>query len=293
MSSLVLGTAQLGFQYGIANRTGQPDQTAADGIIQEAWQHGINTFDTAQGYGESEHVLGRAFFQSGCSGEALVISKIDPRIDHLDISAMNGALDRTIEALRVPRLFGILLHKEEMLLLWDKGLSKILHSFMASGRVLKAGVSVYSPEMALQALNTDGIDIVQLPTNILDRRFENAGVFQLADKKQKQIHIRSVFLQGLLLMSLERVPAKMAFAMPVLRRLEALSNELGLTRQEIALGYLKSELPNAHVIFGAETREQVAENVATWKKEMPRDLSRQLRVLFSNINDKILNPALW
>jgi len=293
MSSLVLGTAQLGFQYGIANRTGQPDQAAAYGIIHEAWKHGIKTFDTAQGYGESEQVLGRSLFQSGCSGEALIISKIDPRIDHLDISAMTETLDRTIEALKISRLFGILLHKEEMLLLWDKGLSKILHALVASGRVLKVGVSVYSPEMALQALNTDGIDMVQLPTNVLDRRFENAGVFRLADKKQKQIYIRSVFLQGLLLMSPEEIPAKMAFVKPVLRRLESLSNNLGLTKQEIALGYLRSELPNAQVIFGAETQKQVTENVTAWEKEMPRSLGRQVRELFADLSENILNPALW
>jgi len=55
-SHLVLGTAQLGLPYGIANQTGQPDQVVATAIIREAWNQGIREFDTAQGYGDSEQV---------------------------------------------------------------------------------------------------------------------------------------------------------------------------------------------------------------------------------------------
>lgn len=293
MDSLVLGTAQLGFKYGIANKIGQPAQAEADVIIREAWERGIRIFDTAQGYGESEHILGRALFKSGYSDKARVVSKIDPRIDHLNVAAVTGAINQSIEALKVPRLFGLLLHKEEMLALWDKGLSRILRSFVASGQTEKIGVSVYSPDMALKALNIEGIDIVQLPANMLDRRFENAGVFELAQKKQKHIYIRSIFLQGLLLMDIEDIPANMAFVVPVLEKLDSLSNDLGLTKREIAVGYVKEQFPNSHVIFGAETRNQVAENAIVWKKKIPRHLSFKVRQFFPDIDERILNPVLW
>ena len=40
---LVLGTAQLGMPYGIANRSGQPDASQARAIVEAAWEAGIRT----------------------------------------------------------------------------------------------------------------------------------------------------------------------------------------------------------------------------------------------------------
>ena len=290
---LVLGTAQLGLPYGIANKTGQPDQKMATNIVREAWKNGIREFDTAQGYGISEEVLGKAFFELGISSEAKFITKFDPNLDHLDTSVMAKSLDQSLQRLGVQSLFGIMLHREEMLSLWDKGLGKILQAFVSSGRVEKIGISVYSPDKATKALKAEGIDMVQLPTNILDRRFENAGVLKLADEQNKTIFIRSVFLQGLILMNPREIPEKMHFARPVVEEIESLANEFRLSRQELAIGYIKSKMPNAHVIFGAETPKQVTENVDAWKRNVPKNLIAHINILFKNVELRILNPALW
>ncbi len=290
---LVLGTAQFGSFYGIANKTGQPEQIAANAIIREAWENGISEFDTAQGYGTSEEVLGKALFELRITKEARIISKFDPSLNHLNAIALSNALDKSLRKLRVPYLFCMMLHREEMISLWDKGLENILGDFVSSGRVKHIGISVYSPEKAIQALNTDGIDMVQLPTNILDKRFVEAGVFQLADKKGKTIYIRSVFLQGLILMDTDEIPEKMSFARPVLERLKHLSEDLGLTRQEIALGYIKFTIPNTRVVFGADTSEQVKKNLLCWNKEPSQYMINQVNKLFDCVDEKILNPTLW
>lgn len=290
---LVLGTAQLGFSYGIANKLGQPNQEMATSIVWEAWKNGIREFDTAQKYGTSEDVLGKAIHKLGISNKAKIMTKLDPNIDHLDAKAMSRSIDKSLQQLGVSRLFGIMFHREEMLSLWDKGLDKITKALVLSGRVKKIGISVYSPEKAIHALNTEGIDMVQLPSNILDRRFENAGIFELADKRKKTIYIRSIFLQGLILMKSREIPPKMAFAIPVVEKIEYLSNKLGLSRQEMALGYIKSEMPNAYVIFGAETLNQVRENMIAWRKVIPKSLGKLSRALFANVDEKILNPSLW
>ena len=134
---LVLGTAQLGLPYGIANQTGQPDQDVATGIISEAWSQGIREFDTAQGYGDSEDVLGKALYELGISSEAKIITKFHPNLDHLNPSAMSKSLDKSLQLLGVQSLFGIMLHREEMLSLWDKGLGKILQGFVQMNKVNK------------------------------------------------------------------------------------------------------------------------------------------------------------
>ncbi|NTW43221.1 MAG: aldo/keto reductase, partial [Anaerolineaceae bacterium] len=165
---LVLGTAQLGLNYGIANKTGQPDRQLANAIIQEAWENGIQEFDTAQGYGESEQVLGAALRRLNISDKVKVITKFHPMLDHLDPGIMEDAVVASLKRIGVPKLHGIMLHREEMLALWHRGLSEIVTGFVAKGIVRKIGISVYSPDKAIEAINTEGINMVQVPTNVLD-----------------------------------------------------------------------------------------------------------------------------
>ena len=290
---LVLGTVQLGMPYGIANKSGQPNHTTATEIIRKAWESGIREFDTGQGYGESETVLGKVFAVLGIAQKVLVISKFDPQLNHLDAKALSTALDQSLQRLGILSLYGMMLHREQFLLDWDQGLGNILRNCVQTSRVQHIGISVYSPEKAIQALNTKGIDFVQLPTNILDRRFEKAKVFELARKKQKRIYIRSVFLQGLLLMEPTEISEKMTHVKPIVERIKILSKDLGLTPQELALGYLKLEMPDSQIVFGAELPMQVKRNVECWAKNYSPSIASAVKKTFKDISENIINPTLW
>jgi aryl-alcohol dehydrogenase-like predicted oxidoreductase len=290
---LVLGTAQLGMDYGIANTTGQPVYNTARSIIQEAWESGINEFDTAQAYGQSEQILGQVFKNLDIADKVRVITKLAPDVDHSDRPALNNALEISLNNLGVEFLYCLMLHREEMLDLWEKGLRDNLMDFVDSGRVEYIGISVYSPKRAVLALNTDGISMIQLPTNVMDRRFEQAGVFQFAYGTEKIIYIRSIFLQGLLLMSTDHMPERMRFAAPVLNRLTLLSQDAGLTINELCIGYIKNAFPHARLIFGAETPVQVKENLKCWNVPWPNEMSRRIQTEFKEVDQMILNPSLW
>jgi len=292
-SRLVLGTAQLGIDYGIANATGQPVYGAARSIVQEAWESGICEFDTAQAYGQSEKILGRVFKDLDIVDKVRVITKLVPDVDHSDRTALNNALEISMSNLGVESLYSLMLHREGMLDLWKKGLEENLMDIGGSGRVEHIGVSVYSPGKAVQALNTEGISMVQLPTNLIDRRFEKAGVFQLADNAEKTIYIRSIFLQGLLIMSLDKLPKHMRFVAPVLNRLASLAQDAGLSIIELCTGYVKSAFSNAKVIVGVETPTQVKGNLKCWNAVWPDGLAQRIQTEFGDIDEMILNPSLW
>ena len=85
----------------------------------------------------------------------------------------------------------------------------------------------------------------------------------------------------------------MGFAAPAVRRLQALADELAITRKEIALGYARAAYPGAGIIFGAEAVEQIEENVAIWSRTPPADLVKRVRETFSNTETRVLNPAMW
>jgi aryl-alcohol dehydrogenase-like predicted oxidoreductase len=292
-SRLVLGTAQLGMPYGIANRTGQPDFETAKSIVATAWRYGIREFDTAQAYGESEAVLGRAFASLGIANEVRIITKLAPKLDPRQGQDIMRTVAKSLERLQVPCLYGMMLHKEEWLDNLNRDLRKTLQTLVHDGTVQHLGVSLYTPAMALRALALDIFDMIQVPANILDRRFADAGVFNLADEKGKQVYIRSVFLQGLLLMKPEDLPSNMAFAKNTICKIDSLCAQYQYDRQEIALLYIKGKYPQARIIIGADTPTQLEENLNIWKSNCIS--IREINEIdsLSIIDERIINPSFW
>jgi aryl-alcohol dehydrogenase-like predicted oxidoreductase len=292
-SRLVLGTAQLGMPYGVANNTGQPDFETAMSIIKTAWEYGIREFDTAPVYGESEAVLGRSLSSLGISHEAKIITKLDPKLEPHQGQSLKMALDKSLERLQISSLYGLLVHREEWLDDLNNGLGNILQEFVRLGLVQHLGVSLYSPAKALQAMESDILEVIQVPANILDRRFADAGVFNVAEEKGKQVYIRSVFLQGLLLMRSEDLPANMAFVKPTLGKIDNLCLQYNYTRQKIALLYIKGKYPQAKIIFGADTTAQLEQNLNIWEDNFTSISEINEFDNLSIIDERIINPSFW
>lgn len=286
-----MGTVQLGMPYGIANTTGKPDQTSAKSIVKASIESGIVTFDTAQGYGDSERVLGNTFKELGCAGDVRVVSKIGA--DPSDGASLKHSVEQSLVRLDIRSLYGLLLHREEALDSWGNGLQEAFNQCIESGLIQKAGISVYDPEVALKAIGTDGIDLIQIPSNLFDRRFERIGVFEAARESGKTLYVRSVFLQGLIFMKPEQLPAKLRQFTSEIEALDALAMRWDLSRLELALGYAKAAYGDAGILFGAETEQQVKSNVAAWNVELPDECVDDLRETFSNVSTVMLNPAKW
>jgi aryl-alcohol dehydrogenase-like predicted oxidoreductase len=293
LSMLVLGTAQLGMPYGIANRTGQPDLETAIAIIRTAWEQGIHEFDTAQVYGISETILGKALSTLGIAKEARIITKLAPKLNPNNVTELQQALEDSMERLQIQSLHGLMLHREEWMNCLNDGLYSILQQIREKGTTHHLGVSLYSPLKAIQVLELELFDMIQIPANVFDRRFEEAGVFQLADKREKQVYIRSIFLQGLLLLSPEELSPQMAFSEPVLRQFDHLCKEHALTRHKASLLYIKAKYPKAKVVIGAETQTQIEQNIAEWNDNIPEGLVQEISQTFLNIDETIIDPNRW
>ncbi len=291
---LVLGTAQLGMPYGIANKSGQPDASQARAIVEAAWEAGIRTFDTARAYGESELVLGRALAELKVAQEARIVTKVTVPLDPSDRGALRKVVAESLDRLGVPRVHGLLWHSEQALDVLNEALLAGMADIVREGMATHWGVSVYTPARALQAIETGVFDLLQVPANFLDRRFAEAGVFERAREKDIRIHVRSVFLQGLLLLDPETIPESMNFASPVLQSLKNFSDEIGLTRREIALQYVKARFPYASVIIGTETAQQVRENAVAWSAgSMIDSWVKRLESAFPHVDTFIVDPSKW
>jgi aryl-alcohol dehydrogenase-like predicted oxidoreductase len=196
---LALGTVQFGLDYGVSNTSGKVDESKVFEILNEAAKINIDTLDTAMLYGDSESVLGRA----GVS-DFNVVTKLPP-IPKQVINIKTWVVDNinsSLNKLKVDKVYGLILHRSDDFL-GEQGfkLYNVLCKLREDRVVNKIGVSIYSPD-ELDSLETSGIkiDIIQAPFNILDRRIETSGWLSKLKMSGVEIHTRSVFLQGLLLL---------------------------------------------------------------------------------------------
>ena len=104
-------------------------------------------------------------------------------------------MNRSRERLGVSCLSGLVIHRETVLRQWSEGVGEVIAG-LPKDLVERTGMSFYTLRGALLALDIPEIDFIQIPTNLLDRRWEDASIFTLAQARGKHVFLRSVFLQG-------------------------------------------------------------------------------------------------
>lgn len=203
---LALGTVQFGQSYGVANKAGQIPAAGATAILEYAASIGINMLDTAVGYGNSEQRLGEIGIP-----DWQVVSKIPAVPDGCgDISGwVTECVQSSLQRLGLPRLYALLLHKPQQLLGADGGqIYGALQQLRETGLVQKIGASIYAPAELDDLCRRYEFDVVQAPFNLLDRRLIESGWMSRLANSGVELHVRSIFLQGLLLMPSSDRPAK-------------------------------------------------------------------------------------
>jgi aryl-alcohol dehydrogenase-like predicted oxidoreductase len=246
-----IGTVQFGLDYGISNQRGRVPQGEVQQILDLAAQHQICLLDTARAYGESEKVLGKALGKKSCFK---IVSKLP--------SQTKSAKDEVLESLSLleeQSLYAYLFHNfqdfEQKPALWDE-----LVGLKAAGLIQKVGFSLYYPEEleTLWSKNID-FDLIQIPYNIFDRRFE--PYFQKLKEKGVEIHIRSVFLQGLFFMPLEKIAPHFAPVKEKLTKLERLAAQHQLSRAALPLWFALQDPNIDKVILGLSSIADLVQNL--------------------------------
>jgi aryl-alcohol dehydrogenase-like predicted oxidoreductase len=199
---LALGTVQFGLKYGIANQVGRVQLEDVKNILQLAAAQGVNTLDTAIAYGDSESKLGLA----GLGGWR-VVTKLPALPERCaDVAGwVEAQIEGSLNRLGVSQFHAVLLHHPlELLGEYGNQLFKTLQDIKAQGTIAKIGVSVYGPEELEMLWPSFQFDLVQAPFNVIDRRLASSGWLERMHQSGTEVHVRSVFLQGLLLMSAEK-----------------------------------------------------------------------------------------
>jgi len=283
---IALGTAQFGSSYGIANRTGQVSRDEVSMILEYAWQAGVNTLDTAMAYGQSEQRLGEIGVEKW-----RIISKIPAVPDSCDDVALwvRESVLGSLERLKIPKLYGLLLHRPQQLGTHQGGeLYCALDGLRDEGLVGKIGISIYSPDELDAIWPRFKLDLVQAPFNILDRRLETSGWLTRLHQAGVEVHIRSVFLQGLLLMSAQNRPAMFNRWQSLWDCWESWLKEQRTNPLQTCLGVALAQPGIDRVVVGIDSLKHVQEVLHAAKmkcKSAPKSLATD--------DIELLNPSRW
>ena len=293
---VALGTVQFGLTYGIANRGGQTPRDAAAEILAGARAAGATLLDTAIAYGEAETVLGE--IGAARSGWR-IITKLpglpadlpSAEVGHWCRTTVEGSLRR----LGADQLEGLLLHRPDDLRgPHGPALAEALMHLRDRGLTAATGISIYGPE-DLDALLPEGparapipLDIVQSPANVLDRRLESSGWAARLSQGGTRLHLRSAFLQGLLLMPLSDLPAHLSHAAPDLRRWQDWLTATGSDPLAAALRFALSRDYAECAVLGMDSPDHLKQILAAAQADgplPPDDLH--------STNATLLDPRKW
>ena len=198
-AQLCLGTAQFGSNYGITNQFGKPSNEEIDLILENALNYNISFFDTANSYGNSESLIGNKLKNKSLKFITKFSSGIKDSYTDKSITPLEENFKETLKNLKRNNIDSYLLHNSndlkkvnsQLLLEW-------LNQLKSQGRIKRIGISIYE-ESDLEGIPLEEIDVVQMPISIYDQRLLRDSFIKKLLKYDISIHIRSIFLQGLLL----------------------------------------------------------------------------------------------
>jgi aryl-alcohol dehydrogenase-like predicted oxidoreductase len=292
-SRLMLGTVQFGLPYGIANSGGQPSFEAIKDILSCAYEHGVNCLDTAASYGSSEEVLGRALEELGISDRINIITKLNHLPDGLSVSQADAVVEKSVlcslRNLHLEVLPVCLFHLEQNFRYMES-----LIKLRERGLVRHVGVSTVTTNAALTIIASGNVEALQIPTSILDRRFVNSGVCSEAGKRGLVVFGRSIYVQGLILLTDQETPFHLRAIVPVRSRLARIAEQAGMTLGELAMRYVLGISGLTSVLVGVDSIAQMRQNLEFFSRgPLSADLKTAVHQAVPELPETIINPAFW
>ena len=284
MNRIVLGGAQLGLPYGILNGGETLSREEVARILDTAAGHGIDAIDTAIAYGQSESVIGET-----AQNRFKIISKLPPiPLDVSNVSQwVRTQVDASLSRLKCTSLDALLLHRPQDLTgQHGSELYAAIGSLKIEKIIRRFGISIYAPEELPGIIGTFDIDVVQAPLNVFDRRI--LGVIDQLTALNIEVHVRSVFLQGVLIAKPENRPQRFQPWSEHFARFDEWVLSSGVSAMACCLGFALQQSGVAKLVIGATSSESLAEimtSIPNTHLEVPAHLQSSI--------EQLIDPRVW
>jgi len=262
-NKLVLGTAQFGLDYGIANKIGKPEENKVFEIMKYAVENGINYFDTAYSYGNSEIIIGKFLnFHKNYKNKVNIITKMSSlKNKKINEKNINNCFFQSLCRLKQASLYCYMIHDFNDI---KNNCDEIVYSFTKlknDDYIKKIGVSIYDKSQIKFLLKNFNFDLIQIPINIFDQRLLKDDILLDLKSRGIEIYTRSVFLQGLIFLDKNNLPSKFKSVKKQLEKLNDISLKFNISKEEIALAFIIAINEIDKIVIGIEKIEQLKRNI--------------------------------
>ena len=285
MSKFILGTANFNSDYGIAQKKNL-ELAQIEEILSFAQINNLNHFDTANSYGNAQKILGSLLDYSNRV-------QLDSKIGNQECGTIESILEsvrKSLDELKTNKLSTLYLHDANSLLGDNKsatknGLTKILDMGLAD----YIGVSVYTLNDLLECKKAlPDLSRFQVPENICDRRLSYSEEMLELSRDNNEINVRSIFLQGLLLLPIEAIPKGLSESSKSINDLDLYSKKESVNRIDLCIAYAKSISWASKIVVGVESITQlkaILDSNYKLSSEWERNVSR--------VSEAIADPRKW
>ena len=285
MSKFILGTANFNGDYGIAQKKNL-ELAQIEEILSFAQINNLNHFDTANSYGDAQKILGSLLDYSNRV-------QIDSKIGNHECGTVESILEsvqKSLAELKINKLSTLYLHDANSLLGNNKsstknGIRKILEMGLAD----HIGVSVYTLNDLLECKKElPDLSRFQVPENICDRRLSHSEEMLELARDNNVINVRSIFLQGLLLMPIEAIPKSLSESSKSINDLDLYAKKEAVTRIDLCIAYAKSISWASKIVVGVESISQLKAILDSSYK-----LNNEWEKNISVVSEVIADPRKW
>ena len=282
----ILGTVQMGVNYGVNNTTGKISLKESHAILEYAFDNGITILDSAEAYGNAHEVIG-SFHKKQPNKLFEVITKLPHQFD----ANINDKVNTYLKDLQVSQLHALLFHSFSSYKAHIDNF-KVLVDLKSKGKIKFIGVSVYTNDEIEDVLLNDDVDIIQLPFNLFDNSNLRGDILAKAKAKGKMIHTRSALLQGLFFKDINSDHKTVQSLKTELTQLATISRLKNVPMAQLALNYCLQQDTIDNVLIGVDSRQQLEANIEALDHTIEQETINEINGLnVSNIN--LLNPSLW
>ncbi len=284
-NKIILGTAQMGFNYGINNYNGQINEIDSFEILSYAYDRGISVLDTADIYGSAHEIIGK--FHKNYPNKKFKITTKFPNIESLNFEK---SIDKYLNDLVVDKIHVIFFHSFKSFVDNHSKLNRL--NRLKNHKIDFIGVSVYTNDEISEVISCDHVDVIQVPFNLFDNSNKRSHILKKAKEKGKIVYSRSVFLQGLFFKETNDSNEIVVKLNDELKKIKNISKTNDLNLSDLALGYCLSKNYIDKVIFGVDSIKQLKSNLKSIFYNLDLDIISSIEEI--NVkNQNLLNPSLW
>jgi len=284
-NTFIIGTAQLGQKYGIANTSNLNSKYLTQKFIEEACTLNFNSFDTAASYGNSESLIGNGI--KNLNKKINIYTKI-PKLKNKNILEAKEKFGQSLKKLKLSNIEGLLIHNPSD---WQtKGMKEFSIHLRESKIINKFGLSIYEKK---QIPNDQLINLIQVPGNIFNQDLISSKELTSFNNQGGTVIIRSIFVQGLLFLKDEKFPENLLPLLEPINKFKDLANISNVSIESLAIKTVQSICPYGKLVLGCDNVKQLRALSNATNENISNNILQKAINLGKKYSSKLWDPRNW